>query len=198
MNLSARKILICGDSFSADWSLKHQDYPGWPNLLADIHHVVNLSQAGCSEYKIWKQLCTVNLSLFDCVIVSHTSPFRIPIESHPDHHRDNLHKDCDLIYSDIKQSSNKSLQSAVDYFEKFFMPEYAIFVHDLIISHEIKYLESFKGTAIHITGLPQDFKFTDCNFISFENIFQEHHGLINHFSRKGNQMVFESINKAIT
>ena len=163
MNSTAKKILICGDSFSADWSAKHQDYKGWPILLADTHQVTNLSQAGCSEYKIWKQLYAADLSLFDYVILSHTSPFRIPIESHPDHYNDVLHKDCDLIYSDIKQSKNKTLQSVADYFEKFFLPEYAIFVHDLIIGYEIKYLESFKGTAIHITGLPQDFKFVDCN-----------------------------------
>ena len=49
------KILICGDSFAADWTVK---YPGqgWPNMLAEIHEVTNLAQAGCSEYKILKQL----------------------------------------------------------------------------------------------------------------------------------------------
>jgi hypothetical protein len=28
------KILIIGDSFAADWSVKYNDYAGWPNLLA--------------------------------------------------------------------------------------------------------------------------------------------------------------------
>jgi len=47
------KILICGDSFAADWTVK---YPGqgWPNMLAQQHEIVNLAQAGCSEYKIFK------------------------------------------------------------------------------------------------------------------------------------------------
>jgi hypothetical protein len=191
------KILICGDSFAADWSVKYTDYPGWPNLLAQTHDVTNLAQAGVSEYKIWKQLSDTNLSKFDCIILSHTSSFRLPTELHPDHHKDPLHKDCDLIYLDIKHSKNKSLQSVVEYFEKFFSHEYAIFVHKLIIEHELAYLKSFNGKVLHVTNLQQDFDFNKYNFISFEQIFQQHKGLINHFSEQGNQIVFETVLKAI-
>ena len=191
------KILICGDSFAADWSVKYSDYPGWPNLLAQVHNVTNLAQAGVSEYKIWKQLSSANLSKFDCVILSHTSPFRLPTELHPDHYKDPLHKDCDLIYLDIKHSKDKSLQSVVEYFEKFFVPEYAIFVHKLIIEHEINFLESFKGKVIHVTNLQQDFDFAEHKFISFEKIFEEHKGLVNHFGEQGNQVVLETVLKAI-
>jgi hypothetical protein len=191
------KILICGDSFAADWSVKYSDYPGWPNLLATLHDVTNLAQAGCSEYKIWKQLSSANLSEFDCVVLSHTSPFRLPTELHPDHHADKLHKDCDLIYLDIKNSTDKSLQSVVEYFEKFFVPEYAIFVHKLIIEHEIQFLKLFKGTLIHVTNLQQEFDYAEHKLISFEKIFNDYKGLINHFSKQGNQMALELILKAI-
>jgi hypothetical protein len=191
------KILICGDSFAADWSVKYSDYPGWPNLLAQVHDVTNLAQAGVSEYKIWKQLSNADLSKFDCVILSHTSSFRLPTELHPDHCNDPLHKDCDLIYLDIKHSKDKSLQSVVEYFEKFFVPEYAIFVHKLIIEHEIKFLESFKGKVIHIVTLQEDFDFSKYKFISFEKIFEEHKGLVNHYSEQGNQLAFDTILKAI-
>jgi hypothetical protein len=53
-------LLICGDSFAADWTVK---YPGegWPNLMSKIHNVTNLAQAGCGEYKVLKQLESVNL-----------------------------------------------------------------------------------------------------------------------------------------
>lgn len=190
-------VLICGDSFAADWSVKYTDYPGWPNLLAQKHKITNLAQAGVSEYKIWKQLSSIELSQFDCIIISHTSPFRLPTEVHPDHHSDLLHKNCDLIYLDIKNSKNKSLQSVVEYFEKFFMPEYAIFVHTLLIEHEIRYLESFKGKVVHTTNLEQDFDFKNCKVISFKSIFQDHKGLINHFSKLGNQIVCDTIEKAI-
>jgi hypothetical protein len=190
-------VLICGDSFSADWSVKYTDYPGWPNLLAQSHNITNLAQAGVSEYKIWKQLSGANLSGFDCVIISHTSPYRLPTNFHPDHHDDPLHKDCDLIYLDVKNSRNKSLQSVVEYFEKFFVPEHAIFVHNLLIEHEIKYLESFNGKVIHVTNLEQDFNFDGHNFISFKPIFQDYRGLINHFSKLGNQIVCDTILKAM-
>lgn len=191
------KILICGDSIAADWSVKYTDYPGWPNLLAQVHNITNLAQAGVSEYKIWKQLSSANLLEFDYIIVSHTSPFRLTTDLHPDHYTDALHKNCDLIYLDIKNSKNKSLQSVVEYFEKFFSHEYAIFVHQLLIEHEIRYLESFKGKVLHVTNLQQDFDFSKYNFISFEQIFQQHKGLINHFSEQGNQLVFETVLGAI-
>ena len=191
------KILICGDSFAANWAVKYNDYIGWPNLLAQTYDVTNLAQAGISEYKIWKQISSADLSQFDRIIVSHTGPFRIPIESHPAHYNDPLHKNCDLIYSDIKHSKNKKLQSAVEYFEKFFMPEYAIFMHNLLIEHEIKYLGSFNGKVIHATYLNQEIDFTGSNFISFEKVFQKHRGLINHLSKLGNQIVFDTLVEAL-
>ena len=54
-------LLIIGDSFAADWSVKYADKKGWPNFLAEKYSVTNLAQAGCSEYKIKKQLDSVNL-----------------------------------------------------------------------------------------------------------------------------------------
>ena len=101
-------ILIIGDSFAADWSTKYNNYLGWPNLLAQSHSVTNLAQAGVSEHKIYKQLCSVqDLSVYDVVIVAHTSPFRVPTKRHPMHSKDVLHKDADLIYSDIEYHSNR-------------------------------------------------------------------------------------------
>jgi hypothetical protein len=58
------KLLICGDSFAADWTVKVKE-KGWVNLLAQDYKVTNLAQAGCSEYKILKQLQSVNLDKFD-------------------------------------------------------------------------------------------------------------------------------------
>jgi hypothetical protein len=98
---------------------------------------------------------------------------------------------------DVKHSKDKSLQSVVEYFEKFFVPEYAIFVHKLIIEHELKFLESFKGKVIHVTNLQQDLNFPEHKFISFDKIFEEYKGLINHFSEQGNQVVFKTVSMAI-
>ena len=49
-------ILIIGDSWAADWSQKHSQYPGWPNILAEEFNVTNIAQAGVSQYSITQQL----------------------------------------------------------------------------------------------------------------------------------------------
>ena len=117
------KILICGDSFACDWSVKYNDYAGWPNLLAEKFTVKNLAQAGCSEYKILKQIQSQILTEYNLIIISHTSPYRIPVGQHPVHYKDVLHKDSDLLYSDIKYHSeeNNNLLSIVDFFENYFV-----------------------------------------------------------------------------
>ena len=103
-------VLIVGDSFAADWSAKHCDLFGWPNLLAKHHTVTNLAQAGVSEYKIYKQLISVDLSQFDLVIVAHTSPYRVVTRSHPVHYNNSLHKHADLLFGDIEYHYKKNIQ----------------------------------------------------------------------------------------
>ena len=46
------KLLILGDSWQADWNVKHNTYPGWPNLLANEFDVTNIAQAGVSGLPI--------------------------------------------------------------------------------------------------------------------------------------------------
>ena len=66
------------------------------------YNVTNVSQAGVSEYKILKQVEDHLYSNdFDLVIVCHTSPYRVHTPEHPVHNS-GLHKDCDLIYSDVE------------------------------------------------------------------------------------------------
>ena len=48
------KILICGDSFAADWSKKYEG-KGWVNMIENDHVITNIAEAGVSEYKIYKQ-----------------------------------------------------------------------------------------------------------------------------------------------
>ena len=67
------KILICGDSFAADWTIKTKT-SGWVNFLKDTDII---AQAGVGEYKILKQLQSCNLELYNHIIVSHTSSYRI-------------------------------------------------------------------------------------------------------------------------
>ena len=62
-------ILIIGDSFATKYN---GAYLGWAEMLEQKHTVTNLAQAGVSEYKILKQLQSITIKDFDCVIVSHT------------------------------------------------------------------------------------------------------------------------------
>jgi len=59
-----KKVLICGDSFSADWTVKYSGQ-GWPNQIAQLANVTNLSQAGCGEYKIYLQLASADLDQYE-------------------------------------------------------------------------------------------------------------------------------------
>lgn len=185
-----QKILICGDSFAADWSCR-KSLSGWPNFLADHHDVTNLAQAGCGQYKIYLQLRSVNLSDFDTVVVSHTSPNRLYVKKHPIH--TGIHINSDLIYSDIKAHSKKDarLSPIVDYFENYFDLQYAEFVHSLICKEIDQLL--YGHAVIHMTGFDWSglYKFPD--LISFEKIAARGKGYANHFDPSGNKLVYQTI-----
>jgi hypothetical protein len=115
------KVLIAGDSFAADWRVKYPNQTGWPNLLAEKYDTTNIAQAGVSEYKILKQIQNVDLSKYDSVIISHASPNRVHCLSHPVHSNDTLHKDSDLIYTDLlEQEPTDDVKIAIEYFKRYF------------------------------------------------------------------------------
>lgn len=184
------KILICGDSFAADWTVKY-DGKGWPNLLEQDHTIKNLAQAGCSEYKIYKQIISQNLDDFDVIIISHTSACRWYIETkHPIHHADPLHKNSDLIYTDIEEHHkfNLGLSSILNFFQKFYSIEYAEFVHELISERIFNITKDKK--VIHLTHINTRYNFP---VTDFSNIFKKHRGIMNHYSDKGNHIIFKKI-----
>ena len=192
------KILICGDSFASDWQVKYPLQKGWPNLLAEQHDVVNLAQAGCSEYKILLQLTSADLTSYDCVIVSHTSPYRIPVKTHPVHANDKLHNGSDLIYLDIKEHAkkDKGLWCLVEYFEKYFDEDYAKFTHSLIC-REIEGLTD-KHSVLHLTNLDWSDLYKFNSMMNFEYLFKSHRGLMNHYTDEGNRIVYEKIIASLT
>jgi len=187
------KILICGDSFACDWSVKYNDYAGWPNLLAEKFTVKNLAQAGCSEYKILKQIQSQILTEYDLIIISHTSPYRIPVGQHPVHYKDVLHKDSDLLYSDIKYHSeeNNNLLSIVDFFENYFDSDAFITFHTLLCE-KIQLLTKSYNT-LHLAHIDWQGLYKFENFLEFNSLWQSNRGLINHYDAKGNQTIAEII-----
>jgi hypothetical protein len=187
-----QKILICGDSFAADWSVKYQSQEGWPNLLKKNYNTTNVAQAGCSQYKIWLQISNANIDQFDKMIIWHTSPYRIPVDHHPLHFSDSLHAHCDLIYQDVKESTCPELQCVVDFYENFFNIEHAKFIHTLTTNHILEYLgKKFHKPILHLHNTDSDYK--NYNFCSVEKETKKHKGFINHLSVQGNINVFNKV-----
>ncbi len=185
------KILVAGDSFAADWTIEHKGHYGWPNLLASEHDVTNVAQAGCSEYRIYKQLLSVNLKDYNLVIVSHTSPYRLYVPEHPLHSDSVLHKNSDIIYTDI----HDRIPALQEYFEKYFDFEYARFVHTAI-GKEIRELlkNQLSLHLYHIEGnLPCEFEHT----LDLSSEWDKHRGLINHYSDKGNKVIYNIVNNRV-
>lgn len=178
-------LLIAGDSFSADWTVKYPD-KGWPNLLNE-YYITNLSQAGASEYKIYKQM--LGSTKHDKTIICHTSPYRIPVIKHPVHHSDPLHCNSDLIYADIVSHDNELARTASKFYENLYDLEYAEFSHNLLVHH---LLEQYPD-AKHITF----FKLENKNVISFNDIFEKHRGDINHLNEMGNLLVLDRIRELL-
>jgi len=184
-------ILLCGDSFAADWPGE-----GWPKKLALKYNVRNLSQAGVGEYKILKQLESVNRLNYDLVIVSHTSPSRVHTRQHPIH-KDGLHKNCDLIFNDVDRFSffNKSLDSAKQWFKYHYDEEYQIDIYKML-RQKIKSIIKKPYISISHADIPEDLVI-ECTHLDFKSLWKNHRGLINHYDDEGNCEVFKILDKKI-
>lgn len=191
------KLLITGDSFAANWYPKYKE-KGWPNYLEEKFQVINLAQAGCSEYKIYKQLRSIDLKKFDLIIICHTSPYRIYCENHIIHNKDILHKNSDYIYTDIIEgiSKNDDFKILKEYFEKFYNLEHAKFVHNLTCK-EIELITD-KLPVLHISFFDYSNLYSFKNFIDLSQLFADERGLINHLTRFGNDCAFDKIYNWLT
>ncbi len=190
-----KKILICGDSFSADYQKKDTGLIGWVNMLAQDHTVLNLSDAGCSEYRILKNIENSILSNFDAVIVCHTSPYRVYIKDHPIYKNDPLHRNSDLIYADIEyhllKNKNKTLRTGKEYFETIFEDEY---YKDMYFLMQDKIINLTKNIpCLHLTPLFDEklYRFEHC--INLSKLFTITPNAANHYSFEDNQQIYTII-----
>jgi len=186
-------ILIVGDSFAADWSVKYTDYKGWPNLIAEKYNTTNLAQAGVGQYKIYEQLKSVDVKNFDVVISSYTSPYRVHTLEHPIHSEDPLHKNCDLLANDLeyfykKDKTNESLTTARNYFKYHFDSQYYDTIYKLLIHECDKMIGNRKNIAVSNLSYVS---------MSWATITAKHKGLVNHLSELGNKIIFEEIIKIL-
>jgi|TARA_R110000803_G_C11863449_1_gene307484 hypothetical protein len=190
------KILICGDSFAADYTVKYSG-KGWVNYIAEKNHVVNIAQAGCGEYKIYKQLYSQikNLKNYDRLIISHTSPYRIHVENHPFYAEDLLHKNCDFIYNDVadKKEQCAELACVAEYFENFYNLEYAKFTHSLICEKIETIVDTAGIQCLHIANTEWNDLYNFKNMLNFYNHFLNYRGIVNHYSDEGNRIIFQDV-----
>jgi hypothetical protein len=188
------KILLLGDSFGADWTIKYPNKEGWPNLLSKEYFVDNQCQAGCSEFRIQTQLVKHTLDDITHCIVVHTSPYRLPVEHNPLHQDDCLHHSCDFIYSDVAESNNPQVACVKEYYEKYFFDEFFLYAHQLIVSDISCILKEKNIPSLHITFFNNNNNQIDINY---HKLFVESPGLMNHLSSEANQHVFDDIKKWI-
>jgi hypothetical protein len=189
-------VLITGDSFAADWSLKYIDYPSWWQLLQTNYTIKNVAQAGVSEYKILTQIQCEDLSKFNTIIIAHTSPYRVHTRTHPIHSNDILHSNCDLIYADIEYHSskirnihNRRLSTAKNWFLWHYDEEYMNDIYTLI-RNEIGVIT--KGiNVISMCGF--DTTYIDSKCINIKEYKNDYPGLINHLSEEGNKELHKEI-----
>lgn len=199
------KILVAGDSFAADWSVKHPLGLGWPNLLAQQFDVTNIAQAGVGEYKILKQIMSAgNLVEYDWIIVSHTIPYRVNTRRHPIHHNDLLHHSADLIYSDVEYHShtargffNRSLRTAMNWFNWHYDQDYQETVYELLRDQVNRLVAPVKNLAIDNSLIDRRFV-KEQLVIDITKIKNQYPGLINHLSDQGNRLVYNQILNVIS
>lgn len=194
------KILICGDSFAADWSEKHKEYYGWPTLMKAHFDITNVAQCGVGPYKVLKQIETVgDLSKFDLILISHCSPWRLSTIRNPVHYDDVLHKDSDLIFSDIEYHMKHSkqtdeLRAAFEFYIHHYDKEYHSKTYQLYrkeINNKINTRPSY------ILNFRKSEWATESNIIHFTDLVESSPGAINHISEQGNKTVANSILKKI-
>lgn len=190
-----KRILIIGDSFAA----KYPDSDlGWSTLLSGAFEITNIAQAGVSEYKIFKQLESVDINLFDLVIVCHTSPYRVHTRKHPVH-KTKLHEHCDLILADIDAHNsffNPSLKTAKNWFRYHNDDVYLEDTYKLYRS-AIENL-TFSIPCLNIDNLKSSLPFAREQWkLNLTDFWEEHRGNINHYTIQGNQLLCTTLIKEI-
>jgi len=193
------KILICGDSFAADWSIKYPERSGWCNWLAANHLVTNIAQAGAGEYKILKQVQSTDFNQFDAVIVSHASPNRLYCTVHPVHHKDPLHHNADLIYADIKDhaANNADADVAAKFYERYFDFDYQKDMANLCCWEILSILSNYPHlNQFHIENYATKHKYDMLpDSFNINDLLKKHYGNTCHLDETGNKKLHNVITK---
>ena len=177
--MNTNNLLIIGDSFSSN-----DCSDSWPTLLTNCK-ITNLSSNGSSEYRIFKKLINTDLTSFSHVIIVHSSPYRIYIEDNPLHLDSQTHRNCDLIYQDIKSSDKTTFTKNIAwYFENVFNLEQADAVHDMMIDKIVNLTAAHQ--TLHLSFFEDE---KNPNITNLNYIWKKHPGTVNHLDKIGNKKV---------
>ena len=180
------KILICGDSFSCD------NPNSWCDLLSQDYNLTNRSQAGVSEYRVWLQWTTADLADHDAAIVCHTSGNRIYSPNNFFHDLSGIHKNCDLIYQDVKARTGQyPADHVIWWFENIFDLDHADFYHRLLLDHWMNL--PTKIPVVHVSFFDYDVPGLHC----FHDVWQANKGPVNHMDLAGNREVYARVNSLL-
>ena len=183
------KIALFGDSFGVQ--KMEEEFDSWVTMLNKHIDIDNFCKSGIGEYKILKQIQQTDLSVYDKVLITHTSPNRVYVKFNPLHQDSQYHKDCDIIYSDIENNSDKFSIAGQLYFKHIFDFEYAKDIH-IMICKEIEKLINHK-ISMHITHFDYNELYNFPDMINFYPLFLKNRGTVNHYNKKGNITVFQTL-----
>ena len=186
------KIASVGDSFSIS---DHAD--SWVSQIAKTHTVLNFSQRGISEYRLYTivkdHLAEIVAS--DRLILFHTNPDRVFIPDTVKYPPRNLpsHPHSDMVAND--SLSNRSWHNIAEtYYRYFFDSSMQLDFYDLLINDIVNLTSSIP--TIHCTGF--DITSSRATLIhSFFNTLLTSPGDINHFDAQGNSLVYNYIGQQL-
>lgn len=184
--MAKEKVAIIGDSFAADGGPD-----SWITMLARDYDVINYSQRGISQYRLYclVEKNIVEIDQADHVILFHTSPLRVYIPDQVDYPTRQLasHATCDMIANDVMSSSWNKFADI--YYRLFFDEQQQQTFYRLLVSD----ITRLTKHAIHCSG----FTNTNLQLNSFADIRELHPGNINHFDFNGNVIVYNSIKELL-
>jgi hypothetical protein len=90
--------------------------------------------------------------------------------------------------------TDSSLKPIVDFFEKYFDLDYAEYMHNLTIKDIEKLCPH---NTLHLSHLEWKNLYKCSNHLDFNNLFCSERGNINHYTTKGNQIVYQTIKERL-
>jgi hypothetical protein len=188
--MAKEKIVIIGDSFSADVGPD-----SWITMLSNNYNVIHYSQRGISEYRLY---CIIKshaaeLAAADHIVIFHTNSLRVYIPDAVDYptRKLNTHGKCDLVINDAftDPAWSKIAETYYRYFfdEQYLRTQYQLLVKDI---HN-----SYSDKIIHCTGFAEPA--FEVSIKSFADTRTMHPGSVNHLDCNGNIEIYQYIKERL-